>query len=270
MKNPDNITSPLFMMGTPFKFLLHGHTTNHRETPNSVIGPVYLSSGNYNVIAPEYGQLVPDGCYVHATRNLPVIANCTAQLIDFLVNELNVPLQDIHVIGFSLGAHVAGQTADFITVGKLKRITGLDPAGPLFHKSRKQIHTLSKDDAEFVDVVHTNGGALGQLDVIGHVDFYMNGGSVQPGCQFTDFSCSHNRAPMYFAESITTQTGFWGYQCSDIKYAVAFPSMCDSDYNAIMGEYANSSARAIYRVDTNAESPFAIGKQRLKKSTGRR
>lgn len=85
---------------------------------------MYLSSGNYNVIAPEYGQLVPDGCYVHATRNLPVIANCTAQLIDFLVNELNVPLQDIHVIGFSLGAHVAGQTADFITVGKLKRITG--------------------------------------------------------------------------------------------------------------------------------------------------
>ncbi|KAJ4447146.1 hypothetical protein ANN_09147 [Periplaneta americana] len=266
--------------------------------------PGSLKVSNYNVIAAEYGDLMPDGCFVQAIINLPVIANCTAQLIDFLVKKLNVPLQDIHVIGFSLGAHVTAQISNFITVGKLKRITGLDPADPLFLMYGNEARILRKDDAEFVDVVHTNGGSYGQLDVLGHVDFFMNGGSLQPDCQVTandksalyrfktasidysricnrkriseksrrleiqycrrrslgraivkedeyeevrwdDFSCSHNSAHMYFAESITTQTGFWGYQCSDITYANTLPSMCDSDYNAIMGEYANS--RIVHR-----------------------
>ncbi|XP_069683241.1 pancreatic triacylglycerol lipase-like [Periplaneta americana] len=266
---PDNITSSLFMTGSPFKLLLHGYGANYTQTPNAVIGPVYLSSGSYNVIAASYGDLVLDGCYVQATINLPVIANCTAQLIDFLVKKMNVPLQDIHVIGFSLGAQGAGQAGNYVTVGKLKRITGLDPAGPLFLQYGNDAHVLSKDDAEFVEVVHTNGGLAGQLVVLGHVDFFMNGGSLQPDCQLTDFACSHVRAPMYFAESITTQTGFWGYRCSQMIFAIAFPFLCDSGYNAIMGEYANSSARGIYRVDTNGKSPFAIGKHRISPLTGR-
>ncbi|XP_069683240.1 pancreatic triacylglycerol lipase-like [Periplaneta americana] len=266
---PDNITSSLFMMGSPFKLLLHGYVANYTKYPNSVLGPVYLSSGNYNVIAADYGDFVPDGCYVQAIINLPVLANCTAQLIDFLVKKMNVPLQDIHVIGFSLGAQVAGQTRNFITVGKLKRITGFEPAGPLFLQYGNKRYILSKDDAEFVDIVHTNAGLLGQLDALGHVDFYMNGGPLQPDCQLTDIICSHRRSNLYFSESITTQTGFWGYHCSQKIYAVAFPFLCDSGYNIIMGEYVNSSARGIYRVDTNGKSPFAIGKHRISPLTGR-
>ncbi|XP_069682913.1 phospholipase A1-like isoform X1 [Periplaneta americana] len=260
---PDNITSSLFMMDSPFKLLLHGYGENYTLTANSVLRSVYLSSGNYNVIVASYGALVPDGCYIHGTINLPVIANCTAQLIDFLVKKMKVPLQNIHVIGFSLGAQVAGQAGNFMTVGKLKRITGLDPAGPLFLQYGNGTYTLNKNGAEFVEVVHTNGGFAGQLNVCGHVDFYMNGGSFQPDCEFINLTCSHFRAPMYFAESITTQTGFWGYQCSQKMHAIAFPFLCDYDYNAIMGEYANSSARGIYRVDTNGKSPYAIGKHRI-------
>ena len=39
----------------------------------------------------------------------------------------------------------------------------------------------------------------------------------QPGCyrqtEMTPGSCNHDRAPQYYAESINTEIGFWGYPC---------------------------------------------------------
>lgn len=34
---------------------------------------------------------------------------------------------------------------------------------------------LARGDAEFVDVIHSNPGALGKRDPIGDVDFFPNG-----------------------------------------------------------------------------------------------
>ena len=66
-------------------------------------------------------------------------------------------------------------------------ILGLDPAGYLFEDANEKYH-LDKSDANFVDVIHTNGeslafGGLGIWKAIGHVDFYPNGGKSQRGCQ---------------------------------------------------------------------------------------
>ena len=69
----------------------------------------------------------------------------------------------------------------------LQNILGLDPAGYLFEEANEKYH-LDKSDANFVDVIHTNGeslafGGLGIWKAIGHVDFYPNGGKSQRGCQ---------------------------------------------------------------------------------------
>jgi len=43
---------------------------------------------------------------------------------------------------------------------------------------------LDKEDATFVDVIHTETGIQGISEPIGHVDFYPNNGkSSQPGCE---------------------------------------------------------------------------------------
>ena len=39
---------------------------------------------------------------------------------------------------------------------------------------------LDPGDAEYVDVMHTS--ELGQVEAVGHTDFFPNGGSKQPGC----------------------------------------------------------------------------------------
>lgn len=58
-------------------------------------------------------------------------------------------------------------------------LTGLDPAGPLFYTGRY----LKAGDAEFVDIIHTDEGLLGQVEHSGDVDFLPNGGHTpQPGC----------------------------------------------------------------------------------------
>lgn len=48
---------------------------------------------------------------------------------------------------------------------------------------------LDPSDAEFVDVIHTDGGIIGVRRGIGHADFYPNAGEApQPGCNLQNFS----------------------------------------------------------------------------------
>lgn len=104
-------------------------------------------------------------------------------MIDYLIERRLFILDDIHVIGFSLGAQTAGMVAGHMKSGKLKRITGLDPAKPMFILAATD-HKLDKNDAEFVDVMHTDVYQRGVLLPSGHADFYVNGGIEQPGCRY--------------------------------------------------------------------------------------
>lgn len=65
---------------------------------------------------------------------------------------------------------------------------GLDPAFPLFMFINPPTR-LSRDAADFVDIIHTDSGVLGNPWPLGHADFYPNQGiPLQPGCAKQELS----------------------------------------------------------------------------------
>ncbi len=71
--------------------------------------------------------------------------------------------------------------SDFIIV--LYRLSGLDPAFPLYYPPIFGSEHISRRDATFVDIIHTDAGGYGAPKGTGTVDFWVNGGRrFQPDC----------------------------------------------------------------------------------------
>ena len=60
-------------------------------------------------------------------------------------------------------------------------LPGLDPAGPWFDVDDDSVR-IDKTDAEWVDIIHTNGRSLGIGRPVGDADFFPNKAGRQPGC----------------------------------------------------------------------------------------
>ncbi|KAM4034308.1 pancreatic lipase-related protein 2-like [Anomaloglossus baeobatrachus] len=201
--------------------------------------------------------------YTQAANNIRVVGAELAYLIDFLMDHYSYPLSSIHVIGHSLGAQVAGEA------GKrrpgMARISGLDPAGPYFEHTPPEVQ-LDPSDAVLVDVIHTDASptivnlgltGLGMSQLVGHLDFFPNGGKDQPGCPKTYLKlgdlddvidgieekllCSHQRSVTLFTQSILFPNGFLSYpgpSYNDFEEGAGFP--CCNGSCAMMGYFADS------------------------------
>lgn len=148
----------------------------------------------FNVVVVDWGKLASASFwtalfyYPQAVQNVARVGEHVANFIKFLLDaEAICSLGKVHLLGFSLGAHVAGVAGMYLknkTGIKVGRITGFDPAGPEFGEDVKPNYRLDKEDADFVDVIHSNAGNLGTDLLSGHVDFFVNGGTEQPGCSY--------------------------------------------------------------------------------------
>lgn len=71
-------------------------------------------------------------------------------------------------------------------------ILGLDPAGPAFYIEGIFGRELDREDAIFVDIIHTSWGSYGIAKKLGHVEFFPNRGDTllqtQPFCDAVVFT----------------------------------------------------------------------------------
>ncbi|XP_061383177.1 pancreatic lipase-related protein 2-like [Danaus plexippus] len=260
----ESLTRSRFNTKHPTKVVVHGFGGGRNLSPSTDMRNAYFARGNYNIIIVDYGSLVKEPCLSQIEWAPRFAATCITQLVEYLQYHPKkaVPPEKIHTIGYSVGAHILGLVANHLSEGKLGRITGLDPT-IFFYMGNNRSRDLDYTDAHFVDILHTGAGILGQWGPNGHADFYVNGGSSQPGCAhdtiFQTLSCDHTKVTPYFIESITSPVGFWAGPCPNLfSYLIGWCEPKDTQY-VLMGEHVTHKARGVYYVTTNANPPYARG-----------
>lgn len=162
-------------------------------------------------------------------------------------------ISKIHLVGHSLGGQCIGLVGRHLKKISnnsyvIPRLYALDPAGPGFEKQntltkflkwvtfkKVEFPMISRDDANYVQVIHTNGGKYGTVESRGHVDFYPNDGSDQAGCDLETFDdiCSHSRAWYYYQESVVNDGTFLAIKCNSFNDFTR--NNCQKSEIAVMG-----------------------------------
>uniref|UniRef100_A0A2P2I6H1 Pancreatic lipase-related protein 2-like n=2 Tax=Hirondellea gigas TaxID=1518452 RepID=A0A2P2I6H1_9CRUS len=187
-----------------------------------LVGELLRSASNSNVVVLHWAK-GSSVSYTQAIANLRVVARQLAYFLHTLQNVLGFPMSSLHLIGHSLGAHLAGIAGTYmqdVYSTKLHRITGLDPAHP-YHNLLEPVTYLDRSDALFVDIIHSDNTTIlgfpltvGIMDAIGHLDYYPNGGGNHPGCDVSgDLRCAHRRAIVFFVDSIRQECPFIAVRC---------------------------------------------------------
>lgn len=241
-----------------------------------------------NVIFIDWEKGAAGPSYALAAANTQLIGRQLALLLMDMITLSTKP-ESIHIVGFSLGAHIAGFAGRAVQQRGIKigRITGLDPASPLFRQLLgSSLPPLSVEDALYVDVVHTDAArnfvnGFGLFKPIGYVDYFPNGGLNQPGCAYVRASlivshlegtvnssivCNHARAWQLFLESLdTTDCKFLAFPCplghKSFMSGECFPSSCDLNATdgscALMGyKRCNSRNRGPFYLVTRESFPY--------------
>ncbi|XP_069844001.1 pancreatic lipase-related protein 2-like isoform X2 [Dipodomys merriami] len=219
--DPTTIEASKFQFNRMTRFIIHGFLDKGGKKWLSDMCKNMFKVEQVNCICVDWRRGSQTLSYPQAVYNTQVVGAEIALLVQALTLMGYNP-EDVHLIGHSLGAHVAAEAGRRLN-GSLGRITGLDPAEPCFKDTPEEVR-LDPSDAMFVDVIHTDitGSGLDrsayfedipeevQLDAsdarfldmkpstnfsrsflmsfgmkqkLGHLDFFPNGGVNMPGCK---------------------------------------------------------------------------------------
>ncbi|GAB1606434.1 pancreatic triacylglycerol lipase-like, partial [Argonauta hians] len=259
----------------PTKFLVHGFTQDGFIPWIVKMKDELLKYDDFNVFIVDWGSGSKPP-YTQATGNTRLVGAEIAYLIKYLEQTAQLSRSHTHIIGHSLGSHIAGYAG--AALPGLSRITGLDPAGPYFEGTPEKVR-LDPSDANFVDNIHSDARNIvrlgfGMLQACGHVDYYPNGGNHQPGCDKDPFTflvthgleggltkfvaCDHMRAVHFFTESINSKCGFPSFKC-DFQ-----ARKCSPEAGSHMGLHADhykppkgKTGVKLY-LETADEAPFCL------------
>ncbi|KAI1290874.1 Pancreatic lipase-related protein 2 [Halotydeus destructor] len=200
--------------------LIHGWKESSMKD-YQVMKDKLMSIGGYEqLVIADYRGSHSDNL-AQSTVNCEYVGRRVGLFLQQAVEKRSLKPDDIYIVAHGMGTRVAHFAARWLvehvssnaTPG---RITALDPIEFLtYGPSGTQIYNL---DAKFVDVIHSSAGykrdklktsllfhRFGYSDVLGHVDFFPNGGGYQAHCKpFDKVGCKHAMSKKYYIASFDT------------------------------------------------------------------
>ncbi|XP_012583940.1 PREDICTED: hepatic triacylglycerol lipase [Condylura cristata] len=287
LNHPDTLQKCGFNNSWPLVMIIHGWSVDAclenwiwqmvAALKSGLAQPVNVGLANWISLAYNH--------YALAVYNTRLVGQEVAALLRWLEESVQFSRSNVHLIGYSLGAHVSGFAGTYIGgKHKIGRITGLDAAGPMF-EGMSPSDRLSPDDANFVDAIHTFtqehiGLSVGIKQPVGHYDFYPNGGSFQPGCHFLELykhianhglnaitetiKCAHERSVHLFIDSLLhADLQSTAYLCSDMdSFSQGLCLNCKKGHCNTLGYHIHQDKQSqktkkLFLV-TRAQPPFKV------------
>lgn len=205
--------------------IIHGFTDNRKRHWINRLVHDLAQLAHTNVCIVDWNKLATIE-YTIAVRNVNRVGD---HIGEFLLGiQQHIPLDQVSIIGHSLGAHIAGAVGRRAG-SQIDSIFGIDPAHPLMTiPLRPEDQRLDPSDAKFVQVLHTTSGTVGTPFNIGHQDWYADEGkSPQKGCEpgqiifnpdaFSpvSLSCSHIRGLEIFRFALDRNNRFNAVEADD-------------------------------------------------------
>lgn len=236
-------------------FVIHGWNEDSTHAEYLRIAQDLIEETQGNAILVDYKQLA---ARFYGTCAWSIVQQVGDVITAFIANETTAGTMHpsrIHIIGHSLGGQVSGYVGREVkakTNLTIKRISALDPAGPLFSLVVVPIPyvSLSASDADVVDVLHTSI-LFGTVERIGTVDFYARGilglPTLHIACYFnTNIFCNHWLSKTLFRESITS--------C-----AIVGSNILNSRDKVVYGFHMPLNATGTYEFSMNTKEPYGKG-----------
>jgi len=242
---PNLITSTSFDSSKRTVIYTHGYEGQLGEWWTEPLRNALLEREDLNIIYVEWrrGATFP---IRKAAGNARLIGAQIFYLVkEGLMKYAGIDPEDVHCIGYDIGAHVCGfagkRLARLNRKRLMGRITALDATASSFEDADVDAR-LDKSDATFVDAIHTDSGnpGFGITHPVGHLDFYPNGGKAQPGCVDDPgqiATCSHYRAIEYFINSLDrNHCPMRGFSCDNYdSFKAGLCNTCPEEGCPVLG-----------------------------------
>lgn len=108
-----------FNKDLPIKLLIHGWNADRNQIAMEPIKAAYLNKGGVNLLVAEWGSLA-HGLYSLDTTLVSNIGRRLAEILKKFMLKMDIPLDKVHVIGHSLGAHISTHLGRYFD-GKIPR-----------------------------------------------------------------------------------------------------------------------------------------------------
>ncbi|XP_028161543.1 pancreatic lipase-related protein 2-like [Ostrinia furnacalis] len=219
MNNASSIKKSNYNPSVPSVVIVHGYITNRNSMINMVLRDAFLGRSDVNVIVLDWSRYAYS-LYTTAVRVIPFLGRGLAYFLRFLISTTGGSLNNVHLVGFSLGAHLVGNAGREL-YGEIARITGNNRViDILFWAVKTRLsRCFMAEDYDVKNVNALNGANFVYIQRSQHFPFKPNAGLINvnnvtaldpAGPLWTKNAQRINRYDAVYVEAIHTCGGSTG------------------------------------------------------------